>query len=76
MSNMRRSSQRDINHPLPKSAEVHDVSQQHAAERKAGHLITVENIKTHTDASEIVVSASVRAPVPLPDRMWFGYPPA
>ena len=74
MSNRRRSSQRDINHPLPKSAEVHDVSQQHAAERKAGHLITVENIKTHTDASEIVLSASVRAPVPLPDRMWFGVP--
>ena len=37
-------------------------------------MITAENIKTHTGASEIVVSASVRAVVPLPDRMWFEVP--
>ena len=46
-----------------------------AETRKAINLITAESVKLQTNESEIVVSAAVRSPVPLPDRMWFGLPP-
>ena len=38
-------------------------------------MITAESVKLQTNESDIVVSAAVRSPVPLPDRMWFGLPP-
>ena len=50
------------------------MSDHHAPERKAINLITAESVKLQTNESEIVVSAAVRAPVPLPESMWFGLP--
>jgi hypothetical protein len=37
-------------------------------------MLTVDNIEIEVGSSEVVVSAAVRAPVPLPDRMWFRLP--
>jgi hypothetical protein len=39
-------------------------------------LITVDNINTEIGGSGVVVAASIRASVPLPDRLWFEVPAA
>ena len=45
------------------------------ANRKGGRVITAEKIRRERDGAELVVSATIRSAVDLPDRMWFSLPP-